>query len=234
MRSYPPRRPTLVGVKKKLDRRERVREAKALSAAKLERSIEAELLARLKSKAYGDMPLNVNEDVWAAVLERDRLGEEGEELEDEGEEEEEVEYDEDEDEDGLEESEEERGFVEDDSEIEESDDEDDMEDFSGEEVSRFARAASHPSDSCPPPADCFSPYPNHPCSTAHRSLTRTRRMALAPRPTRPTRRRPRPSRSGPHRPPARRRPGQRRRRRRAAAAARGSRLSTSTRRRQRR
>lgn len=128
---FPRSRPTLVGVKKKLDRRERVREAKALSAAKLERSIEAELLSRLKSKAYGDMPLNVNEDVWAAVLERDRLGEEGEALEDEGEEEEEVEYEDDE----LDESEEEeRGFVEDDSEIEESDDEDDMEDYSGEEV----------------------------------------------------------------------------------------------------
>ena len=65
-------RPKLIGVKKKLDRREAVRERKALSAAKLERSIEAELIERLKSKAYGDMPLNVNEAVWQAVLDRER------------------------------------------------------------------------------------------------------------------------------------------------------------------
>ncbi|EJF64193.1 Mak16 protein [Dichomitus squalens LYAD-421 SS1] len=64
--------PKLIGVKKKLDRREAVRERKALSAAKLERSIEAELIERLKSKAYGDMPLNVNEAVWQAVLDRER------------------------------------------------------------------------------------------------------------------------------------------------------------------
>ncbi|KAI1796581.1 Mak16 protein [Ganoderma leucocontextum] len=62
----------LIGVKKKLERREAVRERKALSAAKLERSIEAELIERLKSKAYGDMPLNVNEAVWQAVLDRER------------------------------------------------------------------------------------------------------------------------------------------------------------------
>jgi len=61
-------RPTLVGVKKKLDRREAVRERKALSAAHLERSIQKELIERLKSKAYGDAPLNVNENVWQQVL----------------------------------------------------------------------------------------------------------------------------------------------------------------------
>jgi protein MAK16 len=67
-------RPTLIGVKKKLDRRETVRERKALSAAHLERSIQAELLERLKSKAYGDAPLNVNESVWQAILDREVAG----------------------------------------------------------------------------------------------------------------------------------------------------------------
>ncbi|KAF9523045.1 ribosomal biogenesis protein [Crepidotus variabilis] len=67
--------PKLIGVKKKLDRREATRERKALSAAHIERTIEKELIERLKSKAYGEAPLNVNESIWQAVLDRQREGE---------------------------------------------------------------------------------------------------------------------------------------------------------------
>lgn len=81
-----------VGVKSKVKRREQTRERKALAAAKVERAIEKELLNRLKSGAYGEQPLNVDEKIWKKVLngveeEAEEEDEEEEELDEEDEEE---------------------------------------------------------------------------------------------------------------------------------------------------
>lgn len=115
----------------KVRRREETRERKAEAAAKIERAIERELVERLRSGAYGDRPLNVEENVWRKVLrglERQGEGARDKDL-DEG--------IEDEDEDGEKEyeyeQEGEEPQVEYVSDVEESDDEDvgDLEDWLG-------------------------------------------------------------------------------------------------------
>lgn len=70
----------------KIKRREATRERKAESAAKVERAIERELIDRLRSGAYGDRPLNVEEGIWRKVLRGLERAENGEELENEEEE----------------------------------------------------------------------------------------------------------------------------------------------------
>ncbi|EAS27569.3 66S preribosome component MAK16 [Coccidioides immitis RS] len=108
----------------KIRHREATRERKAEAAAKVERAIERELIERLRSGAYGDRPLNVEENIWKKVLrglERQGEGERDEDL-DEG-----IEAD-------LEEEEEEEGVgqVEYVSDFDEDEDLEDIEDWIGE------------------------------------------------------------------------------------------------------
>lgn len=118
-----------------MEGREKARESKALTAARLEKSLERELIARLKSRAYGDQPLNINEDVWKAVLNREKEKElELEDLEMESDD-----STDEEESDENDELEEEGEFI---SDLEESDLED-MEEYlmDGQEVSLLFRAS---------------------------------------------------------------------------------------------
>jgi protein MAK16 len=119
----------------KIKHREEARERKALAAAKLERTIERELLERLRQGAYGDMPLNVNANIWKKVL--NALETEGEGVRDKdmdkGIEDEEAESETELEKEMEEEDEEEDGAVEYVSDFDESDDEElaDLEDWLG-------------------------------------------------------------------------------------------------------
>lgn len=148
----------------KIKHREEARERKALVAAKLERTIERELLERLRQGAYGDMPLNVNANIWKKVLNaleaegegtRDKDMDKGIEDDEEAEDEEELEQEleeEDEEEDGaveyvsdFDESDEELADIEDwlgseDDDDEEDDEEDDSEEDDEEEVKKKTKA----------------------------------------------------------------------------------------------
>jgi protein MAK16 len=59
--------PKLIGINKKVERREKTREYKALAAARLESSIQKELLERLQAGTYGDI-YNLDAQQYAEVL----------------------------------------------------------------------------------------------------------------------------------------------------------------------
>ena len=158
----------------KIRRREETRERKAEAAAKVERAIERELIERLRSGAYGDRPLNVEEGIWKKVLrglerqgegERDEDLDEGEQWDEEDEEEEgvgEVEYvsDLDEDEEDLEDIEEWLGgdsadssddYDDDEDEDDEDSDDDEGSDESAAEDKKKPAAGNKRKRAAPPP-----------------------------------------------------------------------------------
>lgn len=74
-------RTRLVSVKKKVEKREKVREAKAEKAAKLRNTVEKELLERLRSGVYGDI-YNYAQEEYENILDEEEVSDDAE-LEDE-------------------------------------------------------------------------------------------------------------------------------------------------------